>query len=96
MKRNHHGIAALGLMLWSKAAPGLDRWEEITQAGLKLQEQGRTTEAEDNLRAALRESEKSGEWHSRLANSFHNLGAFLHDHGKYPEAESFIKRQSRR
>ncbi len=70
----------------------LDRWEELTQAGLKLQQQGRMTEAEEKLREALSEAEEFGSQDaSKLAKSFHNLGTLLYDQSRYPDAESFYK-----
>ena len=86
-------LVVLGLSLVSQAGLALDRWEELTQAGLRLQQQGRMTEAEQNLREALNEAEESGgQDASRLAKSYHNLGALFYDHGKYPEAESFYQK----
>src|SRR5688572_4206563 len=69
-------FVALGLSLAPQAGFALDRWEELTQAGLKLQLQGRKTEAEAKLRDALNVAEESGQDASRLAKSLHNLGAF--------------------
>ena len=51
-------LVVLGLSLGSQAGLALDRWEELTQAGLKLQQQGKTTEAEEKLREALSEAER--------------------------------------
>src|SRR5688500_2905651 len=85
-------VAVLGLVWWSEAAIALDRWEESTKAGIKFQKQEKMTEAEDHLWEALSEAEKSGDQDWRLAKSFHNLGAFLYDRGKYPEAESLYQK----
>ena len=85
-------LVVVGLSLGSQTALALDRWEETTQVGIKLQQQGRMTEAEQNLREALSEAEKSGQDGSRLAKSFHSLGALLYDQGSSPEAESFYQK----
>ena len=52
--RVRFALVVLGLCLGSRAGLALDRWEELTQAGLKFQRQGRMTEAEQNLREAVR------------------------------------------
>ena len=85
-------LVVLGLSLGSQAGLALDRWEELTQAGLKLRQQGRMTEAEENLREALSEAERLGgqECFALGLKAFHSLGALRQ--GNYPEAESFYKK----
>jgi tetratricopeptide (TPR) repeat protein len=81
------------LVLWATAAFSQETpWERYIAEGTKAYQQGRFTEAEKYLLAALKEAEGFGREDSRLATSLNNLAALYQTQGKYAEAEPRYKR----
>ena len=68
------------------------RWEGHMAAGVAAYQQGRHTEAEKRLEAALEVAEEFGEGDPRLTTSLNNLAVVYRAQGKYAEAEPLHKR----
>ena len=68
------------------------RWKAQTGAGYQAYQQGRFSEAEHFLAAAVREAEKFGPQDPRLGASLYSLALLYQAQGKYAEAEPLYER----
>ncbi len=87
-------VAVIGTLLYLKTIfyPKAATWENLNKAGLAAYAKGDYTEAEKQLKAALKVAENFSDEDSRLTLILNNLAEIYQIQNKYAEAEPIIKR----
>ena len=87
-------LVASAVLLFAQAATALQGtdWDRYMGTALRAYQERRFTEAEEQLKAALKEAEKFEPSDSRLAESLNALAGLYSAQGKYAEAEPLYKR----
>lgn len=84
--------AILCASVFAVCAPAQDRWQELTDAGLRAFEKQRLAEAERHFKAALQQADQPGLQDPRLPESCDNLAEVYRLQNKPKEAEKLLRR----
>ena len=86
-------VALLCLALWPAQAPAQqESWETYMRAGGAAYRRGNYTEAEKQIKAAIRAAKAFGTQDPHFATSLNNLAELYRAQGKYAAAEPLHKR----
>jgi tetratricopeptide (TPR) repeat protein len=89
----HYRTAALIVfLLTANAALAGDTFQQDLEAGLKLYQQGRYSDAEPLFRRAVEQASGLDPADPRIARAWNNLAATLYSRGGYDEAEQYYRK----
>ena len=86
------GLLSVALVSTQTSCAEDTEWNRSMDASMQAYQQGRYTEAEQFLLAALKEAKDFGEQDPRLATSLNNLALLYRAQGKYEQAEPLLPR----